>query len=535
MKKYHTFTHMKRILLLSFMLLTSILGTKAAADDADGATIVKIAVSVKGKATYPTNKRCGYITANYGSGASTLEVLASQNGKTLEMKLPSGSAVKFRGEAYHGWDFDGVAVTDDGIAKASFTANERTEYQCLAYTDLGTQYYRIPAIARNHRDELVAVYDVRECRNDVGFGEVDQAMRYSKDNGKTWSEETIIADGDASLGGNSFGLAYGDPAIGLDRESGTGVLITVSGQTIYAYATATQRPLIAMQKTTDGGHSWSTPVDITPQFWGSSGSMFQDGEHDGDGKFFAYAGFFGSGKILQSRIVKKGKYYRLYAALLVRGTGLRGAYVVYSDDMGETWNLLGGDATIQACKGSDEPKVEELPNGSIVLSGRMQGGRCFNIWTYDKNSTTSGSWDIAVDSALQPNGIKAIGNSTNGELLIVWANDAKTGVSTPIALQSVPFGKGRFNVGLYYKVLDADKKYTPAEFASGWIKSSQVSTTSSAYSTMCLQADNRIAFFYEEGPSIYEMIYVPLDIERLTNHAYTTKKAGQRKLILPTR
>ena len=233
--------------------------------------------------------------------------------------------------------------------------------------------------------------------------------------------------------------------------------------------------------------------------------------------------------------MKKGKYYRLYAALLVRGTGLRGAYVVYSDDMGETWNLLGGDATIQACKGSDEPKVEELPNGSLVLSGRMQGGRCFNIWTYDKNSTTSGSWDIAVDSALQPNGIKAMGNSTNGELLIVWANDAKTGVSTPIALQSVPFGKGRFNVGLYYKVLDADKKYTPAEFASGWIKSSQVSTTSSAYSTMCLQADNRIAFFYEEGPSIYEMIYVPLDIERLTNHAYTTKKVGQSKLVLPTR
>ncbi|MBP5619024.1 MAG: exo-alpha-sialidase, partial [Bacteroidaceae bacterium] len=183
---------MKRILLLSFMLFLSILGTKAAADDADGATIVKIAVSVKGKPTYPTNQRCGYITADDGSGSSTIEVLASQNGKTLEMKLPSGKAVSYRGEAYHGWDFEGVTVTD-GIAKVSFTANTRTEYQCLAYTDFGTQYYRIPAIARNYRDELVAVYDVRECRNDVGFGEVDQAMRYSKDNGKTWSEETIIA------------------------------------------------------------------------------------------------------------------------------------------------------------------------------------------------------------------------------------------------------------------------------------------------------------------------------------------------------
>ena len=525
---------MKRILLLSSMLVISILGTKAIADDADEATALKIAVSVKGKATYPTNQRCGYITANYGSGTSTIEVLASQNGKTLEMKVPSGKAVSYRGEAYHGWDFEGITVTD-GVAKASFTANERTEYQYLAYTDYGTQYYRIPAIARNYRDELIAVYDVRECRNDVGFGEVDQAMRYSRDNGKTWSKETVIADGDGSLGGNSFGLAYGDPALALDRESGAGVLVTVSGQTIYSYATATQRPLVAMQKTSDGGHTWSTPVDITSQFWGSSKSIFQDSEHDGEGKIFAYAGFFGSGKILQSRVVKKGKFYRLYAALLVRGTGLRGAYVVYSDDMGENWNLLGGDATIQACSQSDEPKVEELPNGSILLSGRMWGGRCFNIWTYEKNSTTSGTWGSAVDSASQPDGIKVMGNSTNGELLIVWANDAKTGVSTPIAFQSVPFGNGRANVGLYYKVLDAEMTYTPAEFASGWIKSSQVSATSSAYSTMCLQADNRIAFFYEEGPSIYEMVYVPLDIERLTNNAYTMKKVGQRKDVLSKR
>ena len=140
---------MKRILFLSFMLFISILGTKAAADDADGATIVKIAVSVKGKATYPTNQRCGYITANYGSGTSTIEVLASQNGETLEMKVPSGKAVSYRGEAYHGWDFEGVTVTD-GIAKAHFIANNRSEYQYLAYTDYGTQYYRIPAIAKNY-------------------------------------------------------------------------------------------------------------------------------------------------------------------------------------------------------------------------------------------------------------------------------------------------------------------------------------------------------------------------------------------------
>ena len=395
----------------------------------------------------------------------------------------------------------------------------RSEKQILAYSNDSTRdVYRIPAIAKNKKGELVAIYDYRVGGTDIGFGEVDQVMRISKNNGRKWSEETKIADG---MGGNEniFGVGFGDPALCLDRESGRGVLITVSGKCIYAYGNATNRPFIARQITTDGGHTWSEPVDITSQFWGTEHSLFQSTKTDDGMGVFAWAGFFGSGKILQSRVTKVGDCYRLYAALLLRGTGLKGAYVVFSDDMGMTWQLLGGDATVQAAPDSDEPKVEELPSGQIVLSGRKWYGRTFNVWTFAEGSTTEGSWDTPVNSHDVPTGIKVGANSCNGEILIVRGRLTQNGKRCHVALQSLPKADTRADVSIYYKVLEEGKKYTSAEFAEGWKLGLQVTKKRSAYSTMCLQKDGRIAFFYEEEPYIFNMVYVPLTLSQATNGA----------------
>ena len=52
--------------------------------------------------------------------------------------------------------------------------------QILAYSNDSTRdVYRIPAIAKNKKGELVAIYDYRVCGTDIGFGEVDQVMRIS--------------------------------------------------------------------------------------------------------------------------------------------------------------------------------------------------------------------------------------------------------------------------------------------------------------------------------------------------------------------
>ena len=409
-----------------------------------------------------------------------------------------------------------VPYVDARTEATEIQGKPRSEYQILANSNDSTRdVYRIPAIAKNRKGELVAIYDYRVCGSDIGFGEVDQVMRISKNNGRKWSEEVKIADG---MGGNDnvFGVGFGDPALCFDRESNRGVLISVSGKCIYGYAKADHRPFIARQVTTDGGHTWSQPEDITSQFWGKEGALFQTNKNDDGMGVFAWAGFFGSGKILQSRLTKVGQFYRLYAALLLRGTGLKGAYVVYSDDMGMNWQLLGGDPAFQPAPDSDEPKVEELPSGQIVLSGRKWYGRTFNIWTFAQGSTTEGSWDKPVNSHDALGGIKVGANSCNGEILIVKGKFAQSGKRCIVALQSLPKADKRADVTIYYKVLEEGRSYTSAAFAEDWTEGLQVSHTRSAYSTMCQQKDGRIAFFYEEEPYIYNMVYVPLSLSQIT-------------------
>ena len=86
-----------------------------------------------------------------------------------------------------------------------------------------------------------------------------------------------------------------------------------------------------------------------------------------------------------------------------------------------------------------------------------------------------------------------------------------------MALQSLPAGPGRSNVTIYWKELVAAADYnTPLRFASNWQGAFRVTSLGSAYSTMVQQADGRIAFFYEEEPQYYQMIYKAIDLSEIT-------------------
>ena len=234
--------------------------------------------------------------------------------------------------------------------------------------------YRIPAIAVNRRGELIAVSDYRPCGGDIGFGKVDLRYRISDNNGATWSREYVLAEGDGVKGSKTCG--YGDAAIAADRGSDEAVVVCVTGNTVYGSGSTTRKNpnRVAVLHSTDGGHHWGRPVDITDQIY----ALFDQsrlGPVD--------ALFFGSGRICQSRLIRLGHYYRLYAALCARPGGNR---VVYSDDLGRTWQALGDIHTSPAPNG-DEPKVEELPNGDVLLSSRVSGGRLFNISTTSASAT----------------------------------------------------------------------------------------------------------------------------------------------------
>ena len=385
-----------------------------------------------------------------------------------------------------------------------FVSNAQTT-QRLFETVEGKIPYRIPAIATTKNGTLIAVADYRYCYSDIGFGPVDLHYRLSHDNGLTWGEERILADGtgdetDVQNPQTAWRYAFGDCAIVADRESQEVAVLCVGGKTVYHRARRQNPNRVVLFRSHDGGETWDKGREITEQIYG----LF-DQRREGPINSL----FVGSGKIHQSRYVKVGIFYRLYAALCT----LSGNFVIYSDDFGDTWRVL-GDPNHSPARDGDEPKCEELPDGSVILSSRYQG-RLFNIFTFTDAARAEGSWDLRA-KALD---MKNVQNACNGEIILLPVTRKKDSKKVWIALQSIPFGPNRTNVGFYYHELLADHEGA-ALFAYNWKKGLQVSTQSSAYSTFTLQKDGKLGFLWEEGPTGYNIDYRPLSVEEITGGEY---------------
>lgn len=385
------------------------------------------------------------------------------------------------------------------LALSTLCASAQT---VLFHTGDSTGYpYRIPAIAKARNGELIALSDLRPCGGDIGYGRVDIVGRISRDNGANWNPAFKLLEGT----GKGKDTGYGDACLVADRKRNELLLVCVSGDVPYWKSCPQNRQrMVTLHATYDKkGKQWNWDkqvTDITSQVY----DELLKGKINGL--------FMGSGRICQSSRVKVGKYYRLYAALCTH----KGNYVIYSDDFGRNWGLLGTPEVSCAPKG-DEPKCEELPDGSVLLSSRKHGGRFFNIYKYTDVRTAAGQWAEAVDSRQAPGGISNEGTPCNGEILIIPVRRTADGKKTILALQSIPAGPNRSNVSIYYKELITPDTYqSPLAFASNWSEAYQVSDKGSAYSTMIQQADGRIAFFYEEEPQYYQMVYRALNIQDIT-------------------
>ena len=462
----------------------------------------------------------------------------------LTMPLNEGTALAFT-RKYRGFEFQGFYIgstslgtnptlTADNVAAinettplvAKFTA---TDDVTLFYDD--DQYsYRIPAIAKTGNGMLVAVTDYRHNHDDIGRDNhgtgtkrIDLVMRTSTDNGATWSETKTIAAGDNNQAG-SWLRAFGDAAIATYRDSI--LVMAAAGDVVYTDGTTSSPNKMARIYSTDNGENWAKE-EMTTKMYSQSTSLIPSGG----------SAFFGSGKLAVDENFNGTGKPRVYGALLVRiGTDGYNNFGIFSDDWGATWKILGGDNANPVAKG-DEPKVEILPNGQILLSARRGGGRVFNVFTYgDDKANGAGTWSVNAQNAV--NGCDNGGsNGTNGEIICL---DAKkpNGKPTKILLQSQPKGGSnqydRKNVTIWYKEVSVDETYTAASIASGWTQGIEVcpADIKSAYSAMCLQENGEIAFFFEEAPCHnddhtygYSMVYVPLTIEEITENNFLNPNA----------
>ncbi len=396
--------------------------------------------------------------------------------------------------------FANVSFSQDGVKNRTvlFVSNQTDSIP-----------YRIPAVAELQDGSLYALTDYRHCKTDIGFGRVD--IRGKRLKGRKWGKEFVLIEGTGVPG--TVDCGYGDPAVVADRESKEILVVLVCGNTIYWKPTTTrQNPNRASaMRSLDGGKTWQLQ-EITEQIY----SLFDDAP---DG--CVQSCFVASGQMFQSRLIKVGSHYRIYAALTARPNGNR---VIYSDDFGRTWKVLGTLDQLPVPYG-DEAKCEELPDGSVVISSRAMGGRYFNIYTYSDVASGTGSWGDAAPSGRRVNGCASIENACNGGLLIIPALRIADGKKVTLALQSVPFGPKRTNVGIYAKELPADiSTLTPETLAKDWDMKYQVSYTWSAYSTILQRRSGDIAFYYEESHDgsnhVYDMHYCEIPLEVITSGRY---------------
>lgn len=493
--------------------------------DAEGTLTTKL----EGENPYHTNERVANFRITRNGATTTTTIPATSGTETKTIYLTEGDKLSLDNAfIYRGFTFTNFLVNDTEQAArqeftvgpnltlaANYAVDPNNKHQYMFFTPKNNKPYRIPAIATTHEGYVLNVSDYRPNGNDIGFGEVDLVARRSAAagtswDGKTWSEEYMIADGDGIGGNENVAHAFGDAAIAADRESGEVLIMSVGGKVVFWNGTPTNLQPVVRHHSTDNGRTW-TWTDITSEFYSGEGSLFGTS---------LYNTFFASGRMVQSRIYKKDKYYRVYACVATQKDRYCTNVVVYSDDFGVTWKKLG--STVAAEDQCDEPKVEELRDGSIVLSSRWTGCRIMNIFHFTDVENGQGTWGTAkLSNAAGDRSLSFGANGTNGEIFLV-RGVKKGDTKVDLLLQSVPTAATRANVSFFYKELDkAGKEMTTDDLCTGWRKGMQVSNMGSAYSTMTLLPNGNIGFFYEEEPGGYTMVYRECTIEEITDSAYT--------------
>lgn len=482
---------------------------------------------------FDTNYKIGNIAITIDGNTSNIMLDKNSLPESTTCYLPKDAKFSIAtGLVCHGWKMDingGNSMTDHTLPEkgmevtVNISVDKNNKYQYLYYSpDEKGIPYRIPAIVSTANGYVFAINDYRPCGNDIGFGEVDLVMRHSTKagtewDGHSWTEPVTIADGIGKEAKETWLTGFGDPAIVADRERNEILVMSVCGNRLcwhgnYGAGTSENpenpnRMARLRIKFNEATQEWEAtqPEEVTYEIY----PLFKDK----NGKAHVGSMFIGAGRMAQSSMIKVGDYYRIYCAVWAVETGSyrHHNYVLYSDDFGNTWNLLGelgNDFNDSPAPYGNEPKCEELPDGSVLLSSRKGYGRYYNVFHYSNFEKAEGRWDGAVATDEVGN-LKFGRNDTNGEVLRIGNT----------LFQSVPTGDSRSDVAIYYRPLSDDPAtYTPKELANGW-KKFKVSDRGSAYSSICILPDGKsIGIYYEEEPGGYSMVYRPIELSEITEN-----------------
>ena len=340
-----------------------------------------------------------------------------------------------------------------------------SEGAALMPFDCGSQYYRIPAITTVKKtlpsgeviDRLVVLTDDRLQHNGDLPNLLYIVAQYSDDMGRTWSRPQRVAGGEG-LGGN---YGHGDASIVTDRTNGNIIgIMTCAGTYGHGFwaSTAAEPQLWKTIMSSDGGETWTVPVDHTKSLYGV-----------GSPNPTWRGGFSGSGAALQRR---DGT---LVSSFVNRdGSDVRNFHFFMSRDHGQTWSVVGTSGTTNA----DEPKTLERNNGDLSIFVRANGYNFHNV-TSDEGKT----WKYPAQTRFT-SGIN--GTACDGEYM-VWCSTLD-GNPWNVAFETLPNASSRMNVSICLSEDEGETFGTPRTICP-W---------GSGYSTAVVLPDGTLGVYYEE-------------------------------------
>lgn len=243
----------------------------------------------------------------------------------------------------------------------------------------GYTAYRIPVLTVAPDGSLLAVAEGRK-NSTSDFGEIDIVLRRSTDDGTTWGPQTVVTSHGANTAGN--------PVVVTDPASGDLVLVSCgnAGDTNEAEVMkglATRQ--VYVQRSTDSGATWTTPVDITAQAKANSMRWYATGP--GCGVAVTQGAHAG-------RLVVPANHSRAPAAGS-SDTGAEskylGAHGLVSDDGGHTWQVTWTSSNPTGGLNENETAVAQLDDGRLYFNCRDQygtvAGTRADAWSADGGTT----------------------------------------------------------------------------------------------------------------------------------------------------
>ena len=339
-----------------------------------------------------------------------------------------------------------------------------------------------------------------------GNHKIDVLMKKSTDGGATWGNAVTVAAGDGST---PAGYGYGDAAV-AQAANGHIVCLMASGNTSYGNGMLH----IGYTKSTDGGATWSSPIDI-----------YGDNTHLTNSHSFQST-FVSSGHGITQTIAQTG---RIAFPALGKISGTTNEYVIYSDDNGATWNFSDN----YGFTGADESKLVELNDGKLLMSIRCGGFNSSNV-ARGHNRTTDP--DNVESWGTQGTWSDLTANGCNSDLIYYSRFiDGKKDVM----LHSVVKAYGSYGGGENYRkdlrlYMSFDEGWT-------WVEAFQLQPGYAAYSSMQVLDNGDLAILFEDGSignmdkqDCYAINYVVISkemIEAKIDELYTRTLTANLKVV----